>query len=115
MSSSNDASAPSNASALGFQLLDEPGQHLRVDDPFEAMPSCSARMRVLALPPSSETTSRPSLPTSVGIDVLVAALDLGHGRAVDAALVRERGPAHERLVVVGDLVRDLRDTPRESP
>ena len=43
------------------------------------------------------------------VDVLVAALDLGHGRAVDAALVRERRPADVRLVVVGDLVGDLRD------
>ena len=48
-----------------------------------------------------------------GIDVLVAALDLGDGRAVDAALVRERGPADVRLVVVGHLVRDLGDRPAE--
>ena len=34
------------------------------------------------------------------VDVLVAPLDLGHGRAVDAALVGERGAADVRLVVV---------------
>ena len=33
------------------------------------------------------------------VDVLVAPLDLGHGGAVDAALVGERRPADVRLVV----------------
>ena len=75
--------------------------------PSSRWPSCSARMRVLARPPSSETTSRLTLPDEDGVDVLVAALDLGHRGAVDAALVGERRAAHEGLVVerrdVGDL------------
>ena len=47
------------------------------------------------------------------VHVLVAALDLGHRRAVDAALVGERRPADVRLVVVGVDVGDLGDRPRQ--
>ena len=81
--------------------------------PSSRWPSCSARSCVFAFPPSSETTRRPSFPTVVGIDVLVAPLDLGDRRAVDAALVGERGPADVRLVVVRRDVGDLGDGARE--
>ena len=47
------------------------------------------------------------------VDVLVAPLDLGHRRAVDAALVGERRPADVRLVVGGRDVGDLGDAPRQ--
>ena len=49
----------------------------------------------------------------LGVDVLVAALDLGHRGAVDAALVRERRAAHEGLVVGRRDVRDLGHAARE--
>ena len=48
------------------------------------------------------------------VDVLVAPLDLGHGRAVDAALVGERRAADVGLVVVGRDVGDLGHAPRRA-
>src|SRR5687767_16009479 len=47
------------------------------------------------------------------VDVLIAPLDLGDGRAMDAALVGEGGPADIRLVVVRVLVGDLGDRAAE--
>ena len=47
------------------------------------------------------------------IDVLIGPIRLRNGRAVDAALVRERRPADVRLVVVGGDVHDLRDVARQ--
>ena len=52
---------------VGLELLDELRQLARVDDALELDGrAAAARIEVLARPPSSETTSRPALPTAAG-------------------------------------------------
>ena len=51
---------------VGLELLDELRQLARVDDALELVAELLGPERVFARPPSSETTSRPSLPTVAG-------------------------------------------------
>ena len=81
--------------------------------PSSWWPSCSARISVFALPPSSRHDEAADVADRRRVDVLVAPLDLGDRRAVDAALVGERRPADVRLVVVGLRVGDLGDRSRQ--
>ena len=53
------------------------------------------------------------VPDDPGIDVLIAAVDLQHRRAVHSAFVCERGATDVRLVVVGRDVDDLGNVARK--
>ena len=65
-------------------------------------------------PPAELGDDEPPVVADRGrVDVLVAPLDLGHRRAVDAALVGERRPPDVRLVVVRGDVGDLGDRARQ--
>ena len=100
MSSSKRRLGALEREALGLELLDERRQLARVDDALELVAELLGPDRGVG--PAAEL--RDDQPAGVAdrrrIDVLVAPLDLGDGRAVDAALVRERRPADVRLVVV---------------
>ena len=113
MSSSNDASAPSNASPWFSSSLIVCESARGVDDALEPMAEllgADARVRAAAELRHDESALVADEPR---VDVLVAALDLGDRGAVDAALVRERGAADERLVLGRRDVRDLGDATRQ--
>ena len=66
MSSSNDASAPSNARPSASSCLMSCDSSRASTTPSSSCPSWRARIDVLARPPSSLTTSRPAFPTGPG-------------------------------------------------
>jgi hypothetical protein len=96
-----------------LQLLDQLRELPGVQDALELVAQLAGADRGVG-PPAELADHQPAhVADRRRVDVLVAALDLRHRRAVDPALVGERRPADVRLVVVGDLVGDLRDGPRE--
>ena len=102
---------PLEREPIGLELLDQLRQLARVDDALELMAELLGPDRDVGAP-AELGHDQPALVADRGrIDVLVAPLDLGHGRPVDAALVGERGAPDVGLVVVGRDVGDLGDRP----
>ena len=85
---------------VGLELLDQLGQRAGIDRAVEAVAELLGPE--LGVGPAAELADdQPALVADQGrVDVLVAPLDLGHGRAVDPALVGEGRAADVRLVVV---------------
>ena len=83
-----------------LELLDQVRQLARIDDAIELVTQLLGPDRGVGPPAELGDDEPPGIADDGRIDVLVAPLDLGHGRAVDAALVGEGGPADVRLVVV---------------
>ena len=98
--------------ALVLELLDRLRQDLRVDEPSSRWPSCSARMPRVGAAAQLGDHEAALVADELGVDVLVAALDLGHRGAVDAALVRERGAA--RRTAGSRTARRSRSPPRAA-
>ena len=98
---------------LVLELLDELAEDLGVDDAVELVAELLRPDPGVRLAAELADDEPADVADGGRVDVLVAPLDLGHGRAVDAALVGERRPADVRLVVVGVLVGDLGDRPAE--
>ena len=97
---------------VGLELLDQLRQLARVDafEPVAELLRPELRVR----PPAELGHDEPALVADVRrVDVLVAPLDLGHRRAVDAALVGERRAPDVGLVVERGDVGDLGDAPRQ--
>ena len=94
------ASAPSNARPSVSSRLMSSESTRRVDDAVELVAELLGPD--LGVRPAAELGhDQPALVADGRrVDVLVAPLDLGDGRAMDAALVGERRPADVRLVVV---------------
>ena len=86
-----------------LELLDQRGQLARVDDALELEAELLGTDRGVGAPAELGHDQAPGVADRGRVDVLVAPLDLGHGRPVDAALVGERGPPDVRLVVVRGL------------
>ena len=95
--------------ALALELLDELAQDLRVDHAFELMAELlrpDSRVRPAAQLRYDEP---PDVTDRTRLDVLVAPLDLGDGRAMNAALVGKCRAADIRLPVIRTEIGDLGD------
>src|SRR3990172_2614989 len=79
--------------ALVLEPVDERRELLRVDA-IEVRAELASPDRRVGLAAELGYDQPPLIAHDSRIDVLVAPLDLGHGRAVDAALFRPRPPAH---------------------
>ncbi len=101
------------ARPLGLQPLDQLAQLLRIDHALEPVAELLGAHPGIRLAAELRHDEAAFVAHEPRVDVLVAHLDLGGRGAVDAALVRERGATHVRLVIVGVEVDDLGDVARQ--
>ena len=104
---------PLEADAVCLEPLDQLAQFLRIHDAFKPVAELLGPQPRVGLPAQFGDDQPALVAHEPRIDVLVTHLDLCGGRAVDAALVRERRPADVRLVVVWLEVHDLGDVARQ--
>ena len=94
--------------AVGFELLDDLAQRLRIDA-VELLAELLGPDLDVGLAAKLADHETHDVADDARVDVLVGAAGAGRRGAVDAALVGERGPADVRLMVVRGDVDDLGD------
>src|SRR5205085_324956 len=103
---------PLESEAVGLEALDQQAEGLRIDAVELVAELLGPQLRVRLAAELRNDEAR-HVADERRFYVLIAALDLGHRRAMDAALVGERRSPDVRLMVVRDDVDDLGDVPAE--